>query len=175
MFKTGNFNITEKNRGFALFEELNKINKTNDWQFVLSSMRMIKLINNAKIFRADLWYGLYEVVSEKNISDNNTPLDQIALQIKATERIFGRKLAKRLVSRTLLITGLEFDHAIILDADVLNAKELYVAMTRGTKSLTILSSSQVLKKELPKDLFQPKKIILPLNLRLLYITTNSAL
>ncbi|WP_342649231.1 UvrD-helicase domain-containing protein [Pseudomonas sp. REB1044] len=45
---------------------------------------------------------------------------------------------KKLIGTTLLVKGLEFDHAVILDADSLDAKDLYVAMTRGTKSLTII-------------------------------------
>lgn len=45
---------------------------------------------------------------------------------------------KKLIGTTLLVKGLEFDHAVVLDADSLDAKDLYVAMTRGTKSLTII-------------------------------------
>jgi DNA helicase-2/ATP-dependent DNA helicase PcrA len=43
------------------------------------------------------------------------------------------------IGTTLLVKGLEYDHAIVLDADSLNKKELYVAMTRGSKSLTIIT------------------------------------
>ena len=41
------------------------------------------------------------------------------------------------IGTTLLVKGLEYDHAIVLHADSLNKKELYVAMTRGSKSLTL--------------------------------------
>ncbi|AXV88092.1 hypothetical protein CJO78_17130 (plasmid) [Ralstonia solanacearum] len=37
-----------------------------------------------------------------------------------------------------------YDHAVILDADTLDAKDLYVAMTRGSKSLTIIGTSRYL-------------------------------
>ncbi len=54
-------------------------------------------------------------------------------------RHLGRPIKhKKLIGTTLLVKGLEFDHAVILDADSLDAKDLYVAMTRGTKSLTII-------------------------------------
>lgn len=43
----------------------------------------------------------------------------------------------KLIGTTLLVKGLEYDHTIILDADSLDLKELYVAMTRGSRSLTI--------------------------------------
>ena len=43
-----------------------------------------------------------------------------------------------------LPADLEFDHAIVLDAASLSRKELYVAVTRGAKSLTIISSAPIL-------------------------------
>lgn len=54
----------------------------------------------------------------------------------------GRVLAKRSIGSTLLIKGLEFDHAIIIDAPNLDKKHLYVALTRATRSLVILSPSE---------------------------------
>ena len=42
----------------------------------------------------------------------------------------------------LLVKGLEYDHAVVLDADSLDAKHLYVAMTRGSKSLTIIGTGR---------------------------------
>jgi len=48
------------------------------------------------------------------------------------------------IATTLLVKGLEYDHAIILDADLLGLKELYVALTRGSRSITIISSSDEL-------------------------------
>lgn len=57
----------------------------------------------------------------------------------------GRPLRhNKLIATTLLVKGLEYDHAIILDADSLNPKELYVAMTRGSKSLTIITNKDSL-------------------------------
>ena len=57
----------------------------------------------------------------------------------------GRPMNRRnVIGTTLLVKGLEFDHAIVLEADSLSKKELYVALTRGAKSLTIISSSIVL-------------------------------
>ncbi|MFH1216479.1 MAG: UvrD-helicase domain-containing protein [Pseudomonadota bacterium] len=50
----------------------------------------------------------------------------------------------KLIGTTLLVKGQEYDHAIILDADSLDMKELYVAMTRGAKSLTIITQNDSL-------------------------------
>jgi len=49
---------------------------------------------------------------------------------------------RKLIGTTLLVKGLEYDHAFILDADSLDAKDLYVAMTREAKSLTIIGTGR---------------------------------
>ena len=57
----------------------------------------------------------------------------------------GRPISHRkLIGTTLLVKGLEYDHAVILDADALDVKGLYVAMTRGSKSLTIIGTERYL-------------------------------
>jgi DNA helicase-2/ATP-dependent DNA helicase PcrA len=48
------------------------------------------------------------------------------------------------MSRTRLIKGLEFEHALILDASEHDAKNFYVAVPRPTKSLTICSRNPVI-------------------------------
>ncbi|CAN7168323.1 AAA family ATPase [Variovorax paradoxus] len=45
----------------------------------------------------------------------------------------------KLIGTTLLVKGLEYDHAIVLEAESMSPKELYVALTRGAKSVTIVT------------------------------------
>ena len=59
-------------------------------------------------------------------------------------RAAGRQAAARVVSRPLLVKGLEYDHVIILDPTAYGAQELYVALTRGSKSVTVISDSSTL-------------------------------
>ena len=60
-------------------------------------------------------------------------------------RYKGRPIGRRkLIGTTLLVKGLEFDHAIVLEAASLSKKELYVALTRGARSLTIISRNSML-------------------------------
>jgi DNA helicase-2/ATP-dependent DNA helicase PcrA len=51
----------------------------------------------------------------------------------------GRYIAKRSVGSTLLIKGLEFEHSIIVHSPNMNRKDWYVALTRATLTITILS------------------------------------
>ncbi|PQM49848.1 hypothetical protein C5U48_23355 [Mycolicibacter virginiensis] len=59
-------------------------------------------------------------------------------------RVVGRRPTAREVSRPLLVKGLEYDHVIILNPKNYSAQELYVALTRGSKSVTVISDSGVL-------------------------------
>ena len=67
-----------------------------------------------------------------------------AIQIREQGRFAGRRLPRRAVGSTLLLKGLEAEIAIVLDADRLNARNLYVAMTRGSKELSICSRTSIL-------------------------------
>lgn len=69
---------------------------------------------------------------------------EAALHIREQNRFMGRRLPRRGVGSTLLLKGLEADVAVILNADQLDAHNLYVAMTRGSRKLVICSKSPVL-------------------------------
>jgi len=67
-----------------------------------------------------------------------------AIRIREQYRLVGRPLPKRAVGSTLLLKGLEAEVAVVLDAGALDARNLYVAITRGSHALTICSKSPVL-------------------------------
>ncbi len=73
-------------------------------------------------------------------TDGNTFYDA-AVRIREQHRLIGRPLAKRSVGSTLLLKGLEADVCVILEAHELDAKNLYVAMTRGSAKLVLCSRS----------------------------------
>ena len=66
------------------------------------------------------------------------------IRMREQHRLVGRALPRRGVGSTLLLKGLEADLAIILDARNLDARNLYVALTRGSKALTICSPTPIL-------------------------------
>ena len=67
-----------------------------------------------------------------------------AIQVREENRVLGRALPRRAVGSTLLLKGLEAEVAVILNADDLDVRHLYVAMTRGSKALVICSPSPIL-------------------------------
>jgi hypothetical protein len=104
----------------------------------------LKAIDEVKVTRADLFSRVMGILRKHTLHPQLT-LGQAAEKYHAEFRYKGRPTGRRkLIGTTLLVKGLEFDHAIVLDADSLSRKELYVAITRGAKSLTIISSSPIL-------------------------------
>jgi hypothetical protein len=66
-----------------------------------------------------------------------------AIRMREQNRLIGRRLPKRAVGSTLLLKGLE-EVVVVLNPEGLNARNLYVAMTRGSKALIICSPTPIL-------------------------------
>ncbi|MDM0081704.1 AAA family ATPase [Variovorax sp. J31P179] len=100
----------------------------------------LKATKGVSAYRRDLLYRFLNVL-RMHIDGDGPSLADAANLYQRDMRHTGRPLKhQKLIGTTLLVKGLEYDHAVILDADALDAKDLYVAMTRGSKSLTIISS-----------------------------------
>lgn len=69
---------------------------------------------------------------------------EATVAIREQSRLVGRPLARRSVGSTLLLKGLEADVSVVLNAAALNARNLYVAMTRGASRVIVCSSSPML-------------------------------
>jgi DNA helicase-2/ATP-dependent DNA helicase PcrA len=115
-----------------------------------SSVRMaefftaLKTISGVAVTRGDLFNRMMGVLRKHALNPQIT-VAEAAEKFHAEFRHKGRLIGRRkIIGTTLLVKGLEFDHAIVLDAESLSRKELYVAFTRGAKSLTVISSSPVL-------------------------------
>jgi len=101
-------------------------------------------IPEGRLFRRELWRdGRKAVVASS--SEAEGALCEAAWEVRNQLRHLGRALEHRTISRTLLVKGLEFEHAIVLDANEHNARNLYVAMTRPTQSLTVCSENPVVE------------------------------
>ncbi len=100
--------------------------------------------DGVEVVRSDLFNRVLAVLRKQNLHPELS-LMEAAESYQGEFRYKGRPVGKKkLIGTTLLVKGLEFDHAIILDAASLPKKELYVALTRGARSLTIISTNPVL-------------------------------
>lgn len=93
-------------------------------------------------YRRDLLYRFFNVL-KIHVDGQASTLVEAGNLYQREMRHSGRPINHRkLIGTTLLVKGLEYDHAVILDAESLDAKDLYVAMTRGAKSLTIIGTGR---------------------------------
>ena len=119
-----------KSDGFSLFPKA--------LEFIMSS------VPGSIMYRKDLWYSMLDTLSLLD-STKCLTLKETAWKARQRRKHIGRRDFQRTVSRTLLIKGLEFDHSILLDADKFDSKNLYVALTRASTSVTVISPDPILK------------------------------
>ncbi len=107
-------------------------------------LQALRQTAGVEVVRADLFYRALGVLG-KHVLHPELSLAEAAEKYHGEFRHKGRPVGRRrLIGTTLLVKGLEFDHGIVLDATSLSKKELYVALTRGARSLTIISTNPVL-------------------------------
>jgi hypothetical protein len=93
----------------------------------------------------EAWFDMANSVGKASVDETRNVNEHLVV-IRNRLRYSGRKSREKLLSKTLLVKGLEYDHAIIANADAIgHHKHLYVAMTRPRKTLTILSASPIIK------------------------------
>jgi DNA helicase-2/ATP-dependent DNA helicase PcrA len=95
-------------------------------------------------YRSGMLRACLKALQLSHASGGAVSFHDAAINVREQSRLLGRSLPKRAIGSNLLLKGLEGEVAVILDADELDARHLYVSMTRGSKSLVICSKSQVL-------------------------------
>lgn len=104
---------------------------------VPAALREVSALKDVRIYRHELLEETVRAIRMRRHGSERS-LSEVAWDLREEARRNGRAVPPRVVSRTLLVKGLEFDHAIVLDRDELNREELYVAITRPRRSLTVL-------------------------------------
>lgn len=78
-------------------------------------------------------------------SGTSALIEELA-KVREVLRYAGRRERRRIISRTLLVKGLEYDHVIIADVNQhARTNDLYVALSRARKSVTILGASDTVE------------------------------
>ena len=108
---------------------------------ILQLLNLLKQKEGARIYRNDALGALHDSLA-LSISDPTKSIHQSSSIIRERRRHRGdKRIPSRAIGSTLLLKGLESDHVLILNADDMNAKHLYVALSRGAKSVTLFSSN----------------------------------
>lgn len=107
----------------------------------------LEAAEGARTFRPEI---LRACINALRSSGPDVSLLEAAKRIREQQRVLGRLLPTKAVGSPLLLKGLEGDVAVILDATdfdrdaVKNRKNLYVAMTRGSRKLVVCSPTHLL-------------------------------
>ncbi|MEU1249121.1 UvrD-helicase domain-containing protein [Micromonospora arida] len=112
---------------------------------VHEALNALGSVPTTKIFRHDAWYTILNAL--RIATSGSTDVAAAVTQLRNRARVTGRRTTQHVISRPVLIKGLEYDHAIILDADAHHPTSLYVALTRARRSLTIISREPVLRPD----------------------------
>ena len=136
----------QKGRQYRHQEQLDALAKLVDEGSLSSAQKaLVSLVKTpgATKARYELFQEMLRSLKEYETGHHHS-LENAAIQARDRTRRIGRSPGRYVISRTLLVKGLEFDHVLILNADALDRKNLYVALTRGSRSLTVLATSPVI-------------------------------
>ena len=114
----------------------------SSWKTLATMLEAVTKVPNARVFRPDLMSVMVDGARRADAEGGD--LLRSVLAVREARRTSGRQLPLRGVGSTLLLKGLEADHALVLDGGDMNARHLYVAISRACRSLTILSELSVL-------------------------------
>lgn len=110
---------------------------------LLETAEFIAQHSVTKLYRWEGWRDTITAI-RFSIEHRTTPLAELAA-IRDKLRHAGRKPFSRVASRTVLVKGLEYDHVIIANAtNMLDPRNLYVALTRAKRTITVISPSRYL-------------------------------
>lgn len=114
--------------------------ETGDNKTIANLLNCFELSSETRVFRRGAFSVLKNALSLSG-SDPTKSIKQAVEVLREQRRHQGdRRIPTRAIGSTLLLKGLEADHVLILDAGTMNAQNLYVALSRGAKSITVFSN-----------------------------------
>lgn len=134
-------------RSSPLKDAFVEVSKDNSIRAVERALLAVAQISDFTLYRRELWHGMMKGLRDYD-PEAGSSLNDAVRKARDLGRRVGRSVGRRVLGTTLLVKGLEFAHAVVLDADSLSAKELYVALTRGSESLHVLSEYSTIRPQL---------------------------
>ncbi|NQZ59115.1 MAG: hypothetical protein HRT88_16805, partial [Lentisphaeraceae bacterium] len=130
--------ITKRTRHPKIAAMANDYIKEPCSETILRLITEFEDISDVNIYRRDLLNRLKGVL-KLHIHGKAIDLKHALELYKQEFRHSGRPLKfSKQIGTTLLVKGLEYDHCIIVNPKKMTRKELYVALTRGAKSVCVI-------------------------------------
>lgn len=134
------FDLSKINKNKNIAELIMSLISNFSLSNVIQLLKEISSNTNLKIYRKELWTVLEilikEVSKEKEISSK-----ELLVNIRNSTMLNNKFKYNNIVSRILLVKGLEFDNVFLVNPNELTPELLYVAISRPTKKLIICQQS----------------------------------
>lgn len=120
----------------------NQFNKNQSSSIIADILKEIKSLPGMKCYRRELLNSLINSLIEADCKGITV---EIAMKnTRNNVRQIGRRVTGKCIGTTLLTKGLEFETVIVLNAHLFQPKHLYVALTRASKRLIVITEKKVL-------------------------------
>lgn len=112
------------------------------------SLNALRHTEDVSLFRRELFWALYRSLGTWEHDGGRSLLEHFRLDRAQTSHA-GRRLSTFCAGSTLLVKGMEFAHSVVFhdttDRHVMGGRELYVALTRGCKTVTLIAASPIIQ------------------------------
>ena len=95
--------------------------------------------DNARVYRPEVLYGCMRAM--QIAGGGKYTFSEATMRERERNRHDSRRLSRRAIGSTLLLKGLEAEVAVIPSPENMDARHLYVAMTRGSSRLVVCSAT----------------------------------
>lgn len=112
----------------------------------VAALYSLARLQGAVVYRKEPLQAMKRALHEYESGDYES-LREAAWHCQERARRTGRRPEQRIVGRTVLVKGLEFDHSILFEAHEMDAENLYVALTRASRTITVVAPEQVLQPQ----------------------------
>ncbi len=134
-----------RNRTPANFLELaaKGLLENSSRESIQNLLQQLEQTVGCNVYRRGAYSALKDTIL-MSISNPSQSINEAASIVREQRRYHGdRRIPMRAIGSTLLLKGLEADHSLTLDAGRMNSRHLYVALSRGAKSVTVFSRSNI--------------------------------
>jgi DNA helicase-2/ATP-dependent DNA helicase PcrA len=112
---------------------------TPTYPLAADALRVLMSQDNARVYRPDVLYGCLRAL--QMATGGNCTFSAATVRERERNRHESRQLARRAIGSTLLLKGLEAEVAVIPSPENMDARHLYVALTRGSSRLVVCSAT----------------------------------
>lgn len=116
--------------------------KVPSYATALAALQAFENVDGVRVYRPEVLHVLKGAL--QTAGRGECSFLEAVVHARERNRHLGRAVARRAVGSTLLLKGLEADVAVVLNPAAMDARHLYVALTRGAKRLVVCSQSPML-------------------------------